>query len=402
MAWWPLALGLALVGWAWTAVWLGLARRRAAQIERALGGERVHRQQIESTKESLDTINRSFIEQAPAAMLLVQPDGRVTYANQAATDLIRLDAGVGGRRLIELVPDHDLNQMVRHVLEGSQAQSRELSPPGSHLVLLASVRPISSEHGYLLGAAVVLENLTEVRRLEAMRRDLLANVSHELRTPLAGMKALVETLESGAMHDPLAAAGFLAKLHGELDRLSFLVRDVLELSRIESGGVRLALQSVSLPNLVADAVERLQPETSRAGVTVEVLSGPRLHVLADPQRCGQILVNLLQNAARFTPAGGRIELAWESAASEAVVHVRDSGVGISEDDLPRIFERFYKVDKARVHADGSGTGLGLAIVKHLATAMGGRVGVASQLGGGSDFWFTVPLAAATEPVASPA
>ena len=400
MAWWAPLIALLAAGWLGTAVWLAAARARAASLERALGFERAQRMHIEAAKESLDTINRSFIEQAPAAMLLVQPDGGVSYANQAAAELFQLGRDFAGKRLIELVPDHDLNLMVKHALEGGGAAILELSPPGSHLVLLASVRPIASEHGYLLGAAVMLENLTEVRRLEAVRRDLLANVSHELRTPLAGMKALVETLEGGAIDDAAAAGRFLAKIHGELDRLTFLVRDVLELSRIESGGLHLALQAVALQDVVSEAVERVQPEIARANLALARTGGEPLQVLADPQRCGQILINLLQNAARFTPPGGSIELAWERSGSEAVVHVRDSGMGVSDADQPRIFERFYKVDKARVHADGSGTGLGLAIVKHLATAMGGRVGVSSHVGSGSDFWFSLPLAAAEAPSAS--
>ena len=269
----------------------------------------------------------------------------------------------------------------------------ELSPPSSRLVLQTIVRPVSSDSGQRLGATVVLENLTGVRRLEAARRDLLANVSHELRTPLAGMKALVETLEEGAVGDPAVAVQFLGKIHGELDRLTFLVRDVLELSRIESGSIRLSLQAVTLGEVVAEAIERVLPEAIPGQVTVQSDGGGSVQVIADPQRCGQVLVNLLQNAAQFTLPGGCVSVCWQTADGEAMVHVRDTGVGIPEDDLPRIFERFYKVDKARVHAGGSGTGLGLAIVKHLVTSMGGSVGVSSRLGNGSDFWFSLPLAA---------
>jgi two-component system phosphate regulon sensor histidine kinase PhoR len=328
----------------------------------------------------------------------VRPDRTVSFFNRAAADLFGLKAESSGRPLIELVPDHDLARLVREALAGRTPESLELSPPGSHVVLLANVRPIISDHSFLLGAAVVLENLTEVRRLELARRDLIANVSHELRTPLAGMMALVETLESGAMVDPTAATGFLAKLHGELDRLGLLVRDVLELSRIESGRVQLALQPLDLANVVAEALDRVQVAATEAGIRLELTGGPPLHVLADPGRCEQVLTNLLQNAARFTPPGGSIAARWEVEGGEAVVHVRDTGVGIPPDDLPRIFERFYKVDRARVHGQGSGTGLGLAIVKHLVGAMAGRVGVSSQPGAGSDFWFSLPLLAAGEEV----
>ena len=392
MDWWAIAAGVLLVAWLVSLAWLAQARRKLSRTELALAGERPQLKQMQAQRDSLGLINRSFIEEAPAAMLLVQHDGQVTYFNRSAADLFGLGIAAVGKHLIELVRDHDLATMVRRALEGGGAASMELTPPASKLILLATVRPITADNGSHLGAAVVLENLTEVRRLEAARRDLLANVSHELRTPLAGMKALVETLEAGAVEDPAAAGRFLRKLDGELDCLTFLVRDVLELSRIESGSIRLTLQPVLVDELVADAVDRVQIQAGE--LTVVVQDGALVEVIADPQRCEQVLVNLLQNAVKFSLPGGRIVVSWTVVDGAVAVHVRDTGIGIPADDLPRIFERFYKVDKARVHAQGSGTGLGLAIVKHLVTAMGGGVGVHSELGTGSDFWFTLPLAAA--------
>lgn len=232
----------------------------------------------------------------------------------------------------------------------------------------------------------------EQSRVESARRDLIANVSHELRTPLAGMMAVVETLESGAIHEETVALRFLAAMRTELERLNLLVRDLLELSRIELGGIAVNLTPVPLQDVVRDAMSRLSSEAERTSIDLRVDSSPDVEVLTDRRRCEQILVNLLQNAIKFSPPSGRVTVAWHTQGTEVVTHVRDSGIGIPEEDLPRVFERFYKVDKSRVYSTDSGTGLGLAIVKHLTSALGGRVGARSRLGEGSDFFLTLPRA----------
>ncbi|MBV9119102.1 MAG: PAS domain-containing protein [Chloroflexi bacterium] len=391
---WAIAAFVAFTGWALTAIYIGYVKRLLLRSQAAAVVERSRLEFTQAERDALNTINRSFIEQAPAAMILVDREGGVSYFNASAANLFHLGVWSQGRRLIELIRDHDLNRMVRRALDGDGAATMELSPPGSKLVLHATVRPITSERKQLLGATVILENLTEMRRMEAARRDLFANVSHELRTPLASMKAIVETLEDGAIDDRHVARDFLGKVHGELDRLTYLVRDVLELSRIESGSVQLSLQAVGLQTIAADALDQVRYDAANAVIVVKVEPSPELMVIGDPRRCGQVLVNLLQNAIKYTPSGGSVTVGWRRTGSDAEVHVMDTGVGISEDHLPRIFERFYKVDKARARSEGSGTGLGLAIVKHLVTAMGGVVGVSSELGRGSDFWFSLPLAPA--------
>ncbi len=234
--------------------------------------------------------------------------------------------------------------------------------------------------------------MAERSRVEAARRDLIASVSHELRTPLAGMISVVETLQSGALQDEAVALEFLNGLCAQLDRLNLLVRDLLELSRIESGAIQVTLEEVSLQDVTRSAVERLKSEAESASVLLEIEPSPSVEVLTDRVRCEQILVNLLQNAIKFSPPSGRVAVAWHTQGHEAVAHVRDAGIGIPESDLPRVFERFYKVDKSRAYTETSGTGLGLAIVKHLASALGGRVGARSIVGEGSDFFVALPLA----------
>ncbi|HLG71699.1 MAG TPA: ATP-binding protein [Chloroflexota bacterium] len=391
MTWWVAATCLATALLLASAFRIGQLRRRfwALELDNRLAGARNDQQQ--AAIEALGAINRAFVEEAQTAMFLVTPEGRVRYFNPAAASLFRLRPRLDeDKLLVELVQDRDLEQMVERVLSGeSTTESLELSPPGSNLVLQAAARAIRTGRGELLGGALLLENLTGIRRLEAARRDLVANVSHELRTPLAGMMALVETLESG-VDDEALAAGFLHSIHGEIDRLALLVRDLLELSRIESGGIQLRCKPLPLGGVAASALDRMRKEAEDAGVSLQLEPGEAPWVLGDEQRCEQILTNLLQNALKFTPAGGNVTVSWTAEQGEAVVHVRDTGIGIPPEEQPRVFERFYKVDKGR--AGHTGSGLGLAIVKHLATIMGGRVGLESTPGEGSDFFFTLPLA----------
>jgi two-component system phosphate regulon sensor histidine kinase PhoR len=237
----------------------------------------------------------------------------------------------------------------------------------------------------------VLQDLTEVRKLESVRRDFFANVSHELRTPIAAIKAMVETLEDGAIEDQPAARDFLGRMHREVDGLSQLVQELLQLARIESGQALLRLEPVPPLELLTRTSDRLRSVAERAGVNL-VLSAPEElpAVRVDRDRVGQVLDNIVHNAIKYTPPGGRIELAARHERNMVAIAISDTGAGITEDDLPRLFERFYKADKAR--ATG-GTGLGLAIAKHLVQAHGGRIWAESAgPGEGATFTFTLPVA----------
>jgi two-component system phosphate regulon sensor histidine kinase PhoR len=245
-----------------------------------------------------------------------------------------------------------------------------------------------------------------------VRRDFISNISHELRTPLAGLKALADTLRDGALEDPPAARRFLDRIEVEVDALTQMVEELLELSRIESGRMPLRLRPVSVSDVVLPPVERLLPQAERAELELEVdLPEDLERVLTEPERMQQVVTNLVHNAIKFTPAGGRIlvsgrmlevgedgqpasgsyGLAPETvpAGKWVVLSVQDTGIGIPAEDLDRIFERFYKIDRAR---SGGGTGLGLAIAKHIVQAHGGQIWAESREGVGSTFYFTLPTA----------
>jgi two-component system, OmpR family, phosphate regulon sensor histidine kinase PhoR len=250
------------------------------------------------------------------------------------------------------------------------------------------------------GLVLALHDITALRRMERVRRDLVANISHELRTPLTSVKLLAETLAAGAAGDVATAHDFATQIEREVDHLAQLVDELLDLTVIESGEVRLAIESLDPGELIASVTERIAPVAERRGMSVRQQPGddPTARAAADPARLGQALLNLAHNAVKYSHTGGEIRIGWSPRGSSVRFFVSDDGIGISAAHQGRIFERFYKVDRSRARphdADGfaSGSaGLGLAIVRHLAEAHGGSVGVESTEGVGSTFWIDVPSA----------
>jgi two-component system phosphate regulon sensor histidine kinase PhoR len=243
------------------------------------------------------------------------------------------------------------------------------------------VAPVSSDE-----FLIVMRDLTELRRLERVRRDFVANVSHELRTPLTSIKAMAETLLDGARTDESVAERFLETIIRESDRLVRLSSDLLDLSRVEAMGVNREPEDIAV--LLWDVCGRLMAQGEKAGVTIINEVRPPLVAEADHDEMAQVFVNLLDNAISYTPRGGTVRLYATEAADSLTIHVADTGIGILKDDIPRLFERFYRADKARSRASG-GTGLGLAIVKHIVENHGGTVSVQSEYNKGSTFSVTL-------------
>ncbi|MGH9824964.1 MAG: sensor histidine kinase, partial [Blastocatellia bacterium] len=245
-----------------------------------------------------------------------------------------------------------------------------------------------------VGLAVgVFYDITELERLEKVRREFFANLAHELRTPLTAILAFSETLLHGAIDDRENNLRFIEKVHKHAVRMSLLISDISDLSAIESGEVRLSIGSVTLIDSITEIVGLVEPSAVRRGVRIEKRVPETLSVQADAKRLGQILHNLIDNAVKFNHDGGRVTISARTSNGMAEVSVADTGVGIAEADLPRIFERLYRADRSRSR-EIEGTGLGLAIVKHLVQAHGGEISVTSEIGSGSTFTFTIPMAIA--------
>jgi two-component system phosphate regulon sensor histidine kinase PhoR len=253
--------------------------------------------------------------------------------------------------------------------------------------------------------SVVIEDLSELRRLERIRRDFIANVSHELRTPLASVSLLAETLEDAIETNPDKAQVFVERIESEVHYLSDLVAELLELSRIESGHVPMSIEPIESAMLVREVMARLLHQAQRHRVQLRTaIEDGHTMVAADSRQIARVLVNLVHNAIKFTPSGGTIVIGSrrQPDCTMQSFFVSDTGVGIAPDDLSRIFERFYKVSQSRSRANfigpgGGGSGLGLAIARHVVEAHGGRISATSELGKGSTFTFTLPIiTAATE------
>lgn len=325
------------------------------------------------------------------ALLATDRHGRIVLLNRAAEEMlgIRRDA-VEGRPVHEVVGDSRLTAMFEDATERGRVGVDEL-PPGSlgDRVVEAHCAPIQGEDGGIAGAVAVLRDVTELRQSERLRRELTANVSHELRTPLTSIKGFAETLLGGAMADEETRRRFLTIIDNEADRLVKLVDDLMDLSRLESKRVALELTAVDVGALVSQTVDKLRPLAETARLDLRENSPRGIVVSADADRLEQVVTNLIDNALKYTPAGGRISVAVHARNGEVELSVSDTGRGIPADDLPHVFERFYRSDRSRTRVSG-GTGLGLAIAKHIVEAHGGHISVRSRLDEGTTFVVTLP------------
>jgi len=326
----------------------------------------------------------TVLEQITDGVLITDEQGIIQFANPAAGRLFQASKPLN-RSITEVIRHHQLVDAWRRCQQTRELQTESVEVPSRHQYLQLIAIPDQHASGSLL----LVQDLTRVRRLETVRRDFISNLSHELRTPLASLKALTETLQDGALDDPPAARRFIDQIQIETDAMTQMATELLELSRIESGRLSLDLKPVSAFELLHSASERMQLQAEHARVSLHVECPHNLpKVNIDSQRLEQVLVNLIHNAVKFTKSGGEGLLEAEAGIGEVRFAVRDTGAGIPEDDIPRIFERFYRVDKSRT---GSGTGLGLSIAKHIVEAHNGKIWAESVEGQGSTFFFSIPL-----------
>jgi two-component system phosphate regulon sensor histidine kinase PhoR len=392
-----LVLLLAAVAWGW---WRERARRAAAEIG--------HREEFAAEAARNAVALGAQVEQTAAffdrmveGVIVTDAAGRIRLANRAAASLFGFGLPATGRTLIEATRHHEVAALAAQVDREPEVLGRELRLEGAGTPRFLQVNAVALRDGggARTGAIFVFHDLTRLRQLEAMRQEFVANVSHELRTPLSLIKSAAETLLDSGREDPVLRTRFLEIIDRNANRLTLLIDDLLLLSTLDSGRLRLELQPVSIRAAAQEVIDDFAARARARSVVLENAVPTDLVVRADPERLRQVLSNLVDNAIKYGRDGGRVVVDGAGRAEGRIeVGVSDDGPGLSPEVQPRIFERFYRVDKARSREQG-GTGLGLAIVKHVVQAQGGEVRVESRPGAGTTFFFTLPEAGDREELA---
>ena len=372
-------------------------RRRGADFETALARmhrdyaelKELHQQKMAQESAQLQALFNSMIE----GVLLLDQGGRVRLANEALEQFFNLTNDIRGQTIMEALRLHELQDLAHRTAVTGQVLDFELNLPGlDERCLQVNSSVFLNRDGTQQGMILVFHDLTRLKQLENTRKEFVANVSHELRTPLSLIKGFVETLMDGAKDDPAVATRFLQTIDKHADRLTYLIEDLLTISRLESGQITLNLQEVALHPLAKRVVDDLQARAAEKNVILENLVTADLAVRADSDRLQQVVSNLVDNAIKYGRRAGRVVIQGRSTGGGTVeMSVTDDGPGIPPESIDRVFERFYRVDKARSREQG-GTGLGLAIVKHIVQSHGGEVRVTSELEQGTTFYFTLPQA----------
>ena len=346
--------------------------------------------ELAQRRQEHDTIVSSMIE----GVLVVDADEKLISINQAAVRLLGLEnANVIGRTLQETIRNSDLHRLVTKTLNLGTTVEGDITLSGTedrYLQVTGTMLRNASRN--TIGALIVLNDITRLHKLEQVRRDFVANVSHELKTPITSIKGYIETLLDGAFRDPDDAERFLKIAAKQANRLNAIIEDLLNLSRIEQGVERgeILLEQAALKGLLTAAVSVCETQITAKNIHVSLSCPADLIARINPPLLEQAVVNLIDNAAKYNDSGSAIEIAAIQDSNAISITVRDHGIGIAPEHLPRLFERFYRVDKARSRAEG-GTGLGLAIAKHIVLAHGGTISVDSRMGEGSTFTISLPL-----------
>ncbi len=344
------------------------------------------------------TINRQRNEQQAIlagmseGVLAVDLEEHVISLNRAAATLLAATAPAEGRSLPEVARNSELEHLVSTVLEtGDDVEGEVQMELDGPRTLEVRGAPLRDSAGAQIGAVVVLNDITRLRRLENMRRDFVANVSHELKTPVTSIKGFVETLREGALDEPEQAHRFLDIVARQVDRLNAIIDDLLSLARIEqeAGEARVDLAEARVCDVLSCAISACEPKAAARSISITLACEPALTVRMNPALVEQAVINLVDNAVKYSEPGAQVTVHSERSGGEVLISVSDTGIGIERKHLPRLFERFYRADKARSRSLG-GTGLGLAIVKHIAQAHGGSVEVDSTPGKGSTFTIHIP------------
>jgi two-component system phosphate regulon sensor histidine kinase PhoR len=362
-----------------------------------------------TTNLHLEQFSYSLLEAIPLPVFVINRAQVILYANQRSRQVYNQIAITTGTKLSQILRTPSVIKLIASSIATNSPAQDQYEHENSDVAFKVSVSPLPQTSTQTAATpylyfAVAIEDMTEARHIERMQRDLIANISHELRTPLTSVRLLAETLEDTIDTNPDKAQEFVEKIETEVQYLSELVSELLELSRIESGQTLMTIEPIKAEQLVREVMARMLPlaQRHRVQLVTEIHQG-KTSVAADSKQITKVLVNLVHNAIKFTPSGGKIVIgtALQDDRHAQRFFVRDTGVGIKAEELSRVFERFYKTDRARSKADfvgpgGGGTGLGLAIARHVVETHGGHIKAESVIGEGSTFLFTLPVAVQTE------
>jgi two-component system, OmpR family, phosphate regulon sensor histidine kinase PhoR len=348
--------------------------------------------EITEDRTRLHAILSSMVE----GVLVLDRDSRILLLNSAIEDMFHLEeAAAVGRPLIEVFRHRPLHQLVQKALESGTEQAAELVMPMPQERVFSVQASVAQKES--VAAVLVFHDVTNLKRLERVRKDFVANVSHELRTPLTSIKGYIEALIDGAKDDPEKFGEFLKIIQKHTDQLNILLYDLLQLSTIESGQYQWRHVAVPVSEMIDRALHLLRPMAEKKKQTVSIECGADIGTVnGDADKLTQVLINLIDNAIKYTPEGGGVSIQARPMEDTVEIAVADTGIGIPPREIPRIFERFYRVDRARSREMG-GTGLGLSIVKHIVEAHGGTVVVDSEVGKGSRFVVTLPIRSSSAP-----
>jgi two-component system, OmpR family, phosphate regulon sensor histidine kinase PhoR len=330
----------------------------------------------------------ALIENMGSGLVLIDSRGYISLINKGFVEIFHMDpTNYLNKLYYEVVDSDEICQLVAEVFRTEQKVSKQLSIPlliERKFFMVYGV-PIIGKNNVWKGVLLVFHDITELKKLEQIRKDFVANVSHELKTPVTSIKGFTETLLDGAMNNKETLESFLSIILKESDRLQSLIQDLLDLSKIEQQGFQLLLKEVDLKLLLEEVITLLSGKAEAKNIRLEFYNKQeKVQIIGDVDRLKQVFINLIGNAISYTPSGGDVKIILLEHNEKVRIHVKDSGVGIKKEEIPRIFERFYRVDRARSRNSG-GTGLGLAIVKHLVEAHHGQISVRSMLGEGSEF-----------------
>lgn len=365
-------------------------KQRAAAEQRVTAARAARLVALEHERSALDDKLNALAHVTSDGIIQVDAEGYVVDLNETARTLLGVTNGLE-RPLSQVAWGYDLHLLVNQVLEESSGVVSQTVVKEERAF---RVRAVALGNGTTRGALLGITEVTELQRLGRARREFVANISHELRTPVASLQLLADTLTDDVMNDKELLQDVMNKARVQIDLLKQLTDELMDLALIESGQAPIRLVSVFAKDLVNDAIAPLRPQAARKNIALETHIPPDMEVLADPQAIRKVISNLTHNALKYTLRGGAINVRaiWRNDGADVQISIQDSGIGIPAKDLPRVFERFYKVDRARTRVQGElrGTGLGLAISKHIVEAHGGKIWVESVEGNGSTFYFTLP------------